>query len=200
MLFTFDPLHILFSTTGSNLFEVLAEMKLVFLHGAPAVGKLTVARELAALTGFRLFHNHLTVDLVSSLFPFGSEPFVHLREQIWLAAFAEAARNNVSLVFTFNPERTVRESFVQDTIEVVEAAGGEVVFVELTCDEGELEARLEDASRREFGKLASVAQYRSLKDSGAFQFPRLPNHLSLDTTNQSPADSARLISTHLTAL
>ena len=141
-------------------------MKLVFLHGAPAVGKLTVARELAALTGFRLFHNHLTVDLVSSLFAFGSEPFVQLREQIWLAAFAEAARNNVSLVFTFNPERTVRESFVQETIEIVEGAGGEVVFVELTCAEEELEDRLEDASRKEFGKLASVAQYRSLKDAG----------------------------------
>jgi tRNA uridine 5-carbamoylmethylation protein Kti12 len=49
-------------------------MKLVFLHGAPAVGKLTVARELSALTGFRLFHNHLTVDLATSLFTFGSEP------------------------------------------------------------------------------------------------------------------------------
>jgi hypothetical protein len=175
-------------------------MKLIFLHGAPAVGKLTVARELAALTGFRLFHNHLTVDLVSSLFPFGSEPFVLLREQIWLAAFAEAARNNVSLIFTFNPERTVRESFVQDTIELVEGAGGKVVFVELTCAQGELEDRLEDASRKEFGKLASVEQYRSLKDAGAFEFPKLPNHLSLDTTSQPPADSARLISAHLAAL
>ena len=53
-------------------------MKLLFLHGAPAVGKLTVARDLAALTGLRLFHNHLTVDLVSSLFAFGSEPFILL--------------------------------------------------------------------------------------------------------------------------
>ena len=175
-------------------------MKLVFLHGAPAVGKLTVARELAALNGFRLFHNHLTVDLVSSLFPFGSEPFVLLREQIWLAAFAEAARNNVSLIFTFNPERTVRESFVPDTIEVVEGAGDKVVFVELTCAEGELEDRLEDASRKEFGKLASVEQYRSLKDAGAFQFPKLPNHLSLDTTSKPAADSARLISARLAAL
>ena len=93
-------------------------MKLIFLHGAPAVGKLTVARELATLTDARLFHNHLTVDLVSSLFPFGSEPFILLREKIWLAAFSDAARNNVSLIFTFNPERTVRERFIQDVIEI----------------------------------------------------------------------------------
>lgn len=169
-------------------------MKLVFLHGAPAVGKLTVARKLATLTGFRLFHNHLTVDLVSSLFPFGSEPFILLREQIWLAAFAEAARNNLSLIFTFNPERTVRESFIQDAIDVVAAAGGMVIFVELTCAEEELERRIEDASRKEFGKLASVEQYRSLKDAGAFHFPKLPNGLSLDTTRSSAAMTAQLIS------
>jgi chloramphenicol 3-O-phosphotransferase len=178
----------------------MTQMKLVFVHGAPAVGKLTVARELAALTGFRLFHNHLTVDLVSSLFSFGSEPFILLREQIWLTAFAEAARNNLSLIFTFNPERTVRERFIQDTINLVEAAGGKVIFVELICAEADLEQRLENASRKEFGKLASLEQYRSLKDAGAFEFSKLPKDLSVDTTNQSPADSARLINQHLAAL
>jgi hypothetical protein len=175
-------------------------MKLVFLHGPPAVGKLTVARELAALTGFRLFHNHLTVDLVSSLFAFGSEPFILLREQIWLAAFGEAARNDVSLIFTFNPERTVRERFIQAAIDVVGSAGGQVVFIELTCAPDELERRIEDDSRKEFGKLASVEQYRSLQSAGAFQFPKLPNGLSLDTTNLQPAESAQVIGDYATSL
>ena len=173
------------------------QMKLVFLHGAPAVGKLTVAHELARITGFRLFHNHLTVDLVSSLFSFGSEPFIVLREQIWLAAFAEAARQNVSLIFTFNPESTVRQRFIQDAIDSVESTGGTIVFVELICDEQELERRMENASRKEFGKLTSIEQYRSLKAAGAFQFPKLPHGIAVDTTNQSPADSARLISDYV---
>ena len=175
-------------------------MKLIFIYGAPAVGKLTVARELAKLTGFRLFHNHLTVDLVTSLFPFGSEPFVLLREKIWLEAFAEAARQNLSLIFTFNPERTVRARFIQDTIDVVEKESGEVVFVELTCAEEELERRMEGASRKEFGKLASVEQYRELKDSGAFEFPELPKRLSVETTNRSPADTAQLMSDYIDSL
>jgi chloramphenicol 3-O-phosphotransferase len=178
----------------------MAQMKLIFLHGAPAVGKLTVARELARLTGFQLFHNHLTVDLISSLFPFGSEPFIVLREQVWLAAFSEAARNNVSLIFTFNPERTVREDFIQKAIDVVKAATGKVIFIELTCADEELERRIEDGPRKEFGKLASVEQYRSLRDAGAFQFPKLPEGLSVDTTNQSPADAAKLISNYLASL
>ena len=175
-------------------------MKLVFLHGPPAVGKLTIARELRSLTGFALFHNHLTVDLVTSLFPFGSEPFVVLREEIWLAAFREAARAELSLIFTFNPERSVRERFIQDAIDVVESERGNVIFVELTCDAQELERRIEEGSRKEFGKLASVEQYRSLQESGAFDFPRLPSGLSVDTTNLLPADSARIISEYLASV
>ncbi len=175
-------------------------MMLVFIHGAPAVGKLTVARELSRLTGFPLFHNHLTVDLVSSLFAFGTPGFVSLREEIWLAAFAEAARSDLSLIFTFNPERTVNEKFIQKTTDIVEAAGGRVVFVELTCSEDELEKRIEEPSRKDFGKLSSVDQYRSLKSEGAFEFPKLPSEISLDTTNQSPAVTAKLISDHVASL
>jgi hypothetical protein len=175
-------------------------MMLLFIHGAPAVGKLTVARELSQLTGFPLFHNHLTVDLVSSLFAFGTPPFVSLREQIWLAAFEEAARNDLSLIFTFNPERTVNEEFIQKTIDVVEKAGGRLVFVELTCSQDEFERRLEQPSRKEFGKLTSLEQYRSLKSEGAFEFPKLPSDISIDTTNQSPADSALLINEYVASI
>lgn len=177
----------------------MGQMKLVFLHGAPAVGKLAVARELAALTGFHLFHNHLTVDLVSSLFAFGTEPFVLLREEIWLAAFREAARQNVSLIFTFNPERTVRARFIQDTLDVIQAAGGRVIFVELTCSQDELERRLVNPSRSEFGKLRSLEQYRELKDAGAFHFPNLPSGLSIDTTGRPPASTAAMINKHVSS-
>ena len=38
-------------------------MQFVVLYGRPAVGKLTVARELSALTGYAVFDNHLVVDV-----------------------------------------------------------------------------------------------------------------------------------------
>jgi hypothetical protein len=91
-------------------------MKLLFIYGPPGVGKLTVGKHVAEATSWRLFHNHLTVDLLTSVFEFGSEPFIDLREQIWLGVFRQAAITQQNLIFTFAPERTVRPTFTQSAM------------------------------------------------------------------------------------
>jgi adenylate kinase len=170
-------------------------VKLIFLHGLPGVGKLTVARELAKLTGFRIFHNHLAVDLVESVFEFGSLPFVELREKIWLEVFSRAVAANLDgLIFTFAFDRTVRRSFIENTREVIESSGGEVLFVELRCSTEELERRIEHPSRQRFGKLSSVERFRELKEAGAFVDPGIPaERLIVDATELSASDVASLI-------
>ena len=174
-------------------------MWLLFLHGPPGSGKLTVARELKTLTGFRLFHNHLAVDLLESVFEFGSPPFVDLREQLWLSVFRQAARTDVSLIFTFAPERTVRPEFPDAAESAVRSEGGRVLFVALRCAESELESRLSEPSRSAFGKLCSVERYRELRDSGAFEFPPLRADIELDTGGLSPTKAAQLIEAALAA-
>ena len=37
-------------------------MKLVFIIGDAAVGKMTVGQELMKITDLRLFHNHMTIE------------------------------------------------------------------------------------------------------------------------------------------
>lgn len=174
-------------------------MKLIFLHGMPGVGKLTVARELADLTGFKLFHNHLTVDLVGSVFEFGSPPFVELRERIWLDVFSEAARTEVGgVVFTFAFEKSVRSGFIDRVRITVESQGGEAVFVKLTCSREELEKRLTSDSRSRFGKLTSLEQFRALNEAGVFLDPGVtPDRLVLDTTNLSASETASRIASEL---
>lgn len=170
-------------------------MKLIFLHGLLGVGKLTVAREVAKLTGFRIFHNHLAVDLVESVFEFGTPPFVELREKVWLEVFSRAAAANLNgLIFTFAFDRTVQRNFIENTRGVIESSGGEVLFVELRCSTEELERRIEHPSRQRFGKLSSVEQYRELKEAGAFVDPGIPaERLVVDTTQLSASDTASLI-------
>ena len=43
-------------------------MKLIFLIGDAAVGKMTVGQELMKITDLRLFHNHMTIELVIEIF------------------------------------------------------------------------------------------------------------------------------------
>ena len=169
-------------------------MHLVFLHGPLAVGKLTIARELELITGFRLFHNHLTIDMVTVLFDFGSESFIRLRESIWLNTFEEAAKSGTSLIFTFQPESTVPTSFPEEVVRVVDRHGGNVVFVELECPEDEIENRVGADSRSEFGKLKSLPEYRLLRDSGVFDYPNMPTpDIKIDTSLVQPQEAALAI-------
>ena len=165
-------------------------MRLVFLYGLPATGKLTVARELAALTGYRLFHNHLAVDLLLSVFEFGSPSFVELREQIWLSIFERAADQD-GLIFTFAPEATVRPDFIQRAQSTISGTGGEVLFIELVCPVAELKQRLVGASRSQHGKLSSVDLFDQLAAQGSFDSPRMPPpRLTIDTSLCTPREAA----------
>lgn len=153
-----------------------------------------MARALADGTGFGVFHNHLTVDALTAVFPFGSEAFVALREQFWLSVFGEAARRDIPLIFTFTPERTVRPAFVAEAISVVESAGGRVLFVKLICRPDALAHRIEEASRREYGKLRSRDLFRELARDGAFEYPELPDSgLVIDTSETPPREAAARI-------
>src|ERR1700677_2708036 len=118
-------------------------MKLLFLYGRPAVGKLTIARAVASRTAARLFHNHLTVNLALSVYDFGTPGFIELRESIWTTVFDRALADRLPLlIFTFNPENTVPQRFIDGLFARVRAAGGEVIAVELVASETEIEARL----------------------------------------------------------
>ena len=170
-------------------------MRLIFIYGMPATGKLTVARELAARTGFKLFHNHLVVDLLLSVFEFGSPEFVRLREEIWLGVMKEACRaQSPGLIFTFAPERTVRPGFVSEVEKLMSAEKGRLDFVELVCPLDELRRRMGDASRGEFGKLTSVALFEQLLADGVFDSPKMPAaRLKIDTRTLSPTETAEKI-------
>lgn len=167
-------------------------MHLVFLHGPAASGKLTTAEALEARLGWPVFHNHLVVDLLTTVFPFGSEPFVRLREQFWLAVIEDAATADRSLVFTFAPEPTVPQGFPDRVRGVVAAAGGRVHFVRLLVSDSEQERRIGLPSRRRFHKLADVGTLRSLRREGRI-VEEPPVDLEVGTDDSSPERTAAVI-------
>lgn len=169
-------------------------MKLIFIWGGAASGKLTVARELARLTGLPLFHNHLVVDALLERLPFGDPEFVRLRESMWMAGFETAASAGQSLIFTFAPEETVPEGFPERVVALVRSHGGEVKFARLIISPEEQERRIGNDSRMEFRKLVSLDLLRELRASFLEAEAAMPAaDLVIDSELDDPETSARRI-------
>src|SRR5215212_1980659 len=173
-------------------------VRLVYLYGPPGVGKLTVARELVALTGFRLLHNHLTVNLVSTLFPYGTADFTRLLRQFRLLMMEEAVRADIDLVVTnVNTGSADQRAFIQSLTEAVAAGGGTTAFVQLACQRDVLLTRIASESRLAESKPTDPGLILRLFESKD-PFASLPFEplLTLDTTHLLPADAAAQIVEH----
>ena len=172
-------------------------MKLVIIYGPPAAGKLTVATELAEQTGYKLFHNHVSIDCVKPVFDFGTPPFVRLVEMIRNETFAEAARENVSVIHTFVYAFGIDDDYFQRKIASVEDNGGEVCLVLLRCDDDIRRERIVHESRVRIGKLTdpdSIELSRQKHDL----FSPLPGRESLiiDTAEVKPEEASSRIIEH----
>ncbi|HCP09011.1 MAG TPA: hypothetical protein DIT25_04405 [Candidatus Moranbacteria bacterium] len=168
-------------------------MQLVFIYGSPAVGKLTVAEELTRKTDFKLFHNHRSVDLVKSVFDWGTEEFSHLNRKIRLDVFEMAAKKGISgIVFTycFRPGRN--EDFIRDVIKVVEKYQGEIHFIYLHCDENEMYKRAEHKSRKK-SKIRSAEEIKKYVHLWGKISKDITESFEINNTDLSPKKAAQMI-------
>jgi RNase adaptor protein for sRNA GlmZ degradation len=176
-------------------------MNLIFIYGPPAAGKLTVAKEIADLTGYKVFHNHLSIDCVKPVFEFGTPTFYKLIEKIRLDVINEAARENVSLIYTFCYAKDLDDPHIDKVLEVVEKHGGEVCFVLLRCKREELEKRVVKESRKKFGKANNLHILNELLDKyELFQPINARKSLVVDNTDLLPREAARQIAEHFKLL
>lgn len=167
-------------------------MKLIIIHGPPAAGKLTVGTELSRLTGFKLFHNHITIDCVKPVFEFGTPTFWRVVGNLRFGMIAEAAREGISLVHTFCYEFGVDDEHFAKLIAAAEDNGGEVHLVLLRCDDGERKKRIANESRVRIGKLTDP---KSIGRKNIELSSPLPGRetLIIDTTDTSQDTAAMQI-------
>lgn len=116
-------------------------MKFIMMFGPQAVGKMTVGQELAKITDLKLFHNHMTIDLLAPLFGFNPEMW-RLVDLFRKEIFETAAQSKLEgLIFTYvwGFDLKTDWDYVNQVCEIFESKGWTVYFVELEAD---LEERL----------------------------------------------------------
>jgi hypothetical protein len=175
---------------------------LVYLYGPPAAGKLTIAERLAELTGWRLFHNHLTVNAIAPVFEFASPAFTEVLHRLRLDVFATAAHAGVGLIFTNNSAWSGQDArarfvtFADSAARTVAENGGTTRFVQITAPTAVLERRVADASRRAHGKLVEVRRLRELLATHDAA-PLHDDDMIIDSGDLSPEEAADRIAAEL---
>ena len=108
-------------------------MKVLFLFGNAAVGKMTVGQELMKITQLRLCHNHMTIEPVIEIFgKYDAKITNRLREVI----FEEYAKtDNYGIIFTFMWAFDIQEDwdYLTHVRSIFEPYGAEFYYVELVA-------------------------------------------------------------------
>ncbi|MFW9822016.1 MAG: AAA family ATPase [Candidatus Thorarchaeota archaeon] len=182
-------------------------MRLVVIIGPPAVGKMAVGLELAKLTGFKLFHNHMTIDLVLNFFDYGSDKFNILNEEFRARIFEEVATSDLlGLIFTFVAAfDDIRDKIYLEKISgIFEEQGATVYYIELEADleerlrrnKGKLRMDLKpskrDTERSEKGLLSLEDQY-VMNSNEEYPFFFQENYIKIDNTKLSAKEVAKQI-------
>ena len=167
-------------------------MKVIFLYGPPASGKLTIAKKLAIKTGISLFHNHLTFDLAEVLYEPFTKPFSDYCENIRLDVFGDAKFAQRDLIFTFfyiPPDDT---NFVNQIIHIV--GEDNVKFVKIEASRETLLDRVENEDRAKYSKINSKRVLtRYLKENSWSESIKKTDSLIISTDNLTPDEAVQKI-------
>lgn len=180
-------------------------MKFVLIFGPQAVGKMTVGQELAKVTGLKLFHNHMTIELLEPLFNFSSELW-RLSTLFRTEIFKTVAQSEMEgLIFTYVWAFNEQDDwdFVDDVCEIFKSKGAAIYFVELEADIDERLQRNNSPNRLEHKPTKRNVEWSENELKESMKTYRLNSHkdeikhenyLKINNTNLSPSEVARMVS------
>jgi hypothetical protein len=135
-------------------------MKLVFIFGNGAVGKMTVGQELMKITDLRLFHNHMTIEPVLEIFGEFNSSAVSRMRQVIFEEFAKSNKYGIIFTFMWAFDSKSDWDYVNSVCDIFKPYNTDVYYVELVASK---EVRHERNSTE--NRLANKASKRDLEAS-----------------------------------
>lgn len=167
-------------------------MKLILLYGPPAAGKLTVAKELAKLTEISLFHSHMILNDLASIFGYDSPERRKLEVEFKRRILEEVVASDKNLITTGSVTRENKE-YYNWLINLVKKVGGKVFLVRFTADRDVLHQRVKHESRAEkINSPEKLDQFLKMYPENLEKFGE-GEQFVLDTSELTPQESAKQI-------
>jgi hypothetical protein len=180
-------------------------MNFLWIVGPPAVGKMAVGLEIVKKTGYKLLHNHGTIEIIIPIFDYGTPKFHLLNNEFRKRIFEEVATSDLlGFIFTYVSAFNLEEEkeYMEKVTKIFENQGHIVYYVELYAP---LEIRLErnkhplrldaKASKRDIKwsdesliKMEKKYPHLNSSDEYPFFFPK--NYVKIDNSNLSPEEAA----------
>lgn len=178
--------------------------KFVLIFGPQAVGKMTVGQELAKITDLKLFHNHMTIDLLEPLYGFSSEMWrlTHLFRKEIFQSFSKS--DHYGMIFTyvwaFNEQKDWDD--VERICNIFRSQGVDIYFVELEADVEERLQRNKTPNRLEHKPTKRNIEHSEKNLLSTFENFRLnskkgeiteKNYIRINNTNLNATKVAQII-------
>ena len=167
-------------------------MKLIHLFGPQAVGKMTVGQELEKITDLKLFHNHMTIDLVAHFFDYSTKEGQMLVNSFRQQIFEAVAKSDLKgMIFTyvwfFDKE--------SDKVYVVELEADLDTRLARNVTENRLQhkAKKRDIEWSTNDVVTSTEKHRLNSLPGEITYP---NYLRINNSNLSAKEVAEQIKQH----
>ncbi|CAI2291631.1 AAA family ATPase [Vibrio parahaemolyticus] len=174
-------------------------MKVVWIHGAPASGKLTVAKELSSQYGYKLLHNHLAVDLSLSIYDkFGEKDFHEFTDSIRRTTLKKAKDLGVThVVLTWVVCSQLHQREIQGYLDFFQSEQMDVYPIHLAPSKEELLRRVVADSRKSTYKISCIKQLSEYLEQCEYAPISTDNTLTINNTSLSPEQVVERIVSHI---
>ena len=108
-------------------------MKLVFIIGNAAVGKMTVGQELMKITDLRLFHNHMTIEPVLEIFGDFNETAISRMRHVIFEEFAKSGKYGMIFTCMWAFDMQSDWDYIEYVKSIFEPYNTEFYYVELVA-------------------------------------------------------------------
>lgn len=177
-------------------------MKLVFLIGNAAVGKMTVGQELMKITDLRLFHNHMTIEPVIEIFGYFNKDAIKRCRRVIFEEFAKSDCYGMIFTYMWAFDQQSDWDYIEQVKSIFEPYDTEFYYVELVASQtvrlerNSTENRLKNKASK---KDIETSNQRLINDDSQYRLESLEgeipfeNYMRIDNTNIAPDVAAKMI-------